>query len=63
MSPRDVAEVNSAMIIRYGVVAARIGRLADKLKWLSRSEVFIGIIATINAGSRFAAELSNPTRV
>src|SRR6266705_1291681 len=44
MSPGDVAEMNAAMIIRHGAVIARISRPADKLKWLSRSEVFIGIM-------------------
>ena len=54
MSPGDVAEMNAAMIIRHGAVIARISRPADKLKWLSRSEVFIGIMATVNTSGRFA---------
>src|SRR6266702_1561098 len=63
MSPGDGAEMNAAMIRRHGAVMARISRPADKLKWISRSEVFIGIMATVNTSGRFAAELSNPARV
>jgi hypothetical protein len=29
---RDITEVNSTMVVRHGVIAARIGRPADKLK-------------------------------
>jgi hypothetical protein len=52
---RNITEVNSAMVIRHGVIAARIGRPADELKCLARSEVFIGITAAINPVGRFAA--------
>jgi hypothetical protein len=34
---RDITEVNSAMVVRHGVIAARIGRPADELKCLARS--------------------------
>jgi hypothetical protein len=34
---RDITKVNSAMVIRHGVIAARIGRPADELKCLPRS--------------------------
>lgn len=44
---RDVAEVNTAMVIRYGVIAG-IVRRADEFKCLARSEVFISITPAIN---------------
>jgi hypothetical protein len=34
---RDITEVNGAMVVRHGVIAARIGRPADELKCLARS--------------------------
>jgi len=51
---RDKTEVNSAMIIRHGVIAIWIGGPADELKSLACCEVFIGITAPINSIGRFA---------
>jgi hypothetical protein len=52
---RDKTEVNSAMVIRHGVIATRIGGPADELKSLARCEVFVVITAPINSIRRFAA--------
>ena len=52
---RDISEVNSAMVIRHGVITFRIGALADELKCLARSKVFTGVTAAINPGRRFVA--------
>ena len=52
---RDKTEVNSAMVIRHGVIAGRISGLADELKCFARSYVFIDIAAPVNPIGRFAA--------
>ena len=52
---RDKTEMNSAMIIRHGVMAARIGGPADELKCLARSQMFIRVTPAINPIRRFTA--------
>jgi hypothetical protein len=52
---RDETEMNTAMIIRHGMIAARIGGPANELKRLTGSQMFIGIAAPINPIGRFAA--------
>jgi hypothetical protein len=54
LSLGDVAKVNTAMAIRYGVIVAPIGGLADKFECFARSDMFIGIIASVDASGRFA---------
>ena len=61
MSLWDVAKVDAVMAIRHGVIGALIGRFADELDRLARSNVLIGIAAAIGPIGRFAPELRYPT--
>ena len=61
MSLGDIAEVNAAMVIHYGVIIAPIGMLADKFERLARSHVLVGIAAAIDPRGRFAPEPGYPT--
>jgi len=54
LSLGDVAKVNTAMAIRHGVIVAPIGGLANKFECFARSEMFIGIIASVDPSGRFA---------
>ena len=54
LSLGDVAKVNTAMAIRYGVIVAPIGGLADELECLARSDMFIGIVSPVDPRRRFA---------
>ena len=54
LSLGDVAKVKTAMAIRYGVIVAPIGGLADELECLARSDMFIGIVSPVDPRRRFA---------
>ena len=53
VSLRDKTEVNSAMVIRHGVITFRIGALTDECKWLACPKVFVSVTTAINSGGRF----------
>src|SRR5882757_8038194 len=62
--PGNVAEMYATMVIGHGVAVALIGRPANELECLARSNVLIGVTPPIDAaGGRFALQLRYPARI